>query len=61
MKNDKIISGQTVRKNSEHKGMWNIIETRSGQSTGRLLFTGSLTEVRAAIKEGNRCIKALGL
>lgn len=61
MKNDKIISGQIVRKNSEHKGMWDIIETRAGQSTGRATFTGSMKEVRAAIKEGNKLIKARGL
>ena len=61
MKNDKIISGQIVRKNPEHKAAWNIIETRAGQSTGRATFTGSMKEVRAAIKEGNKLIKARGL
>jgi endonuclease IV len=61
MKNDKIISGQIVRKNPEHKGMWDIIETRAGQSTGKASFTGTMKEVRDAIKEGNRLIKAHGL
>lgn len=61
MKNDKIISGQIVRKNPEHKGMWDIIKTRAGQSTGKASFTGTMKEVRDAIKEGNRLIKARGL
>lgn len=50
MKNDKIISGQTVRKNPEHKGMWDIIDTSGGRSRGRAAFTGTMKEVRAAIK-----------
>lgn len=58
MKNDKIISGQIVRKNSEHKGMWDIILTRAGQPTGKASFTGTMKEVRDAIKEGDRLIKA---
>ena len=61
MKTDKIISGQTVRKNQEHKGMWDIMETRAGQITGKASFTGSMKEVRAAINEVNRIIKARGL
>lgn len=61
MKNDKIISGNIVRKNPEHNGMWDIIETRAGQSTGRSTFTGTMKEVRAAIKEGNKLIKDRGL
>lgn len=54
MKNDKIIGGQTVRKNAEHKGMWDIIETRAGRLTGKVEFTGSMKEVRAAIKIGSK-------
>ena len=57
MKNDKIISGQTVRKNAEHKGVWDILETRGGRLTGRSTFTGTMKEVREAIKEGNRLSK----
>lgn len=58
---DKIISGQIVRKNPAHGGMWDIIETRAGQSTGKASFTGTMKEVRDAIKEGNRIIKNRGL
>ena len=61
MKNDKIISGNIVRKNPEHHGMWDIIGTRAGQSTDRATFTGTMREVRAAIKLGNQQIKARGL
>ena len=48
--NDKIIGGQTVRKNNEVKGLWDIIETRAGRLTGKVAFTGTMKEVRAAIK-----------
>lgn len=41
--------------------MWDIIETRAGQSTGKASFTGTMKEVLDAIKEGNRIIKARGL
>ena len=51
MKNDKIISGKTVRKNTEHKGMWDIMETRAGRLTGKASFTGTTKEVRFAIKQ----------
>jgi hypothetical protein len=57
MKNDKIISGQTVRKNSEVKRMWDIIESRGGRLTGKASFTGTMKEVRAAIKLGNKLAK----
>ena len=52
MKNDKIINGETVRKNPEHKGMWDIIEERGGRLTGKVTFTGTMKEVRQAIKLG---------
>lgn len=55
---DKIIDGSIVRKNPEHKGMWDIMETRAGQLTGKASFTGTMKEVRDAIKEGNRIAKA---
>jgi len=54
MKNDKIINGQTVRKNAEHKGMWDIIESKAGRLTGRVAFTGSMKDVRMAIKLGSK-------
>lgn len=54
MQNDKIIHGQIVRKSVSHKGMWDILETRCGKPTGNTSFTGTMKEVRAAIKEGNR-------
>lgn len=57
MKNDKTISGQTVRKNKEHKGMWDIIESRSGRLTGKASFTGTMKEVRDAIKIGIKLSK----
>ena len=61
MKNDKIISGNVVRKNSQHPGMWNIMETRAGQLTGKASFTGTMKEVREAIKLGNQIAKAKGV
>ena len=54
MKNDKIINGCTVRKNTERKGMWDIMETRAGKLTGKASFTGTMKEVRAAIKLGSK-------
>lgn len=57
MKADKNISGSIVRKNKDHAGMWDIMETRAGQLTGKSTFTGTMKEVRAAIKEGNRLAK----
>lgn len=57
MKTDKIINGQIVRKNPHHRGMWDIIETRCGVSTGRSSYTGSLKEIQAVIKLGNRIFK----
>lgn len=60
MKNDKIISGQIVRK-SEQNGLWDIMETRGGQLTGKASFTGTMKEVRDAIKLGNQIAKARGL
>jgi hypothetical protein len=56
MKNDKIINGQIVRKNPHHRGMWDIIETRCGVSTGRSSYTGSLKEIQAVIKLSNRIL-----
>ena len=50
MKNDKIIKGCTVRKNKDHKGMWDIMESRGGQLTGKSTFTGTIKEIRAALK-----------
>lgn len=50
MKNDKIIRGAVVRKDSENKGFWNVMESRSGQLTGKVAFTGTLKEVRGALK-----------
>ena len=49
MKNDKNIKGSTVRKNAKHKGMWDIMETRGGQLTGKPSFTGTMKEVRLAL------------
>ena len=49
MKTDKTIKGCTVRKNKEHRGMWDIMETRAGQLTGKSTFTGTLKEIRAAL------------
>ena len=60
-KNDKIIGGSTVRKNTEHKGMWDIKDTRAGQLTGKASFTGTMKEVREAIKLGNQIAKAQGV
>ena len=60
MKNDKIISGQIVRKNPEHKGMWDIIETRGGKPTGKATFTESMKNVRRVIRENNRDLKVRG-
>jgi len=54
MKNDKHIGGSVVRKNATHKGMWDIMETRAGMLTGKASFTGTMKEVRAAIRLGNR-------
>jgi hypothetical protein len=58
MKHDKSISGQIVRKNREHKGMWDLIETRAGQPTGKASYTGSMKEIRGVIKAGHRLFKA---
>ena len=57
MKTDKNIAGNIVRKNKDHAGMWDIMETRGGELTGKSTFTGSMKEVRAAIKEGSRLAK----
>ena len=54
MKNDKIINGETVRKNPEHKGMWDIIEERGGRLTGKVTFTGTMKEVRQVLKPTTR-------
>lgn len=59
MKNDKIISGQTVRKNPQHNGMWDIMETLAGKLTGKSTFTGTMKEVRDAVKLGNKLAKGL--
>jgi hypothetical protein len=61
MKNDKVIYGQTVRKNTEHPGMWDVIESRGGRLTGKSKFTGTMKEVRCAIKIGNKFAKAKGV
>ena len=49
MKNDKTIKGRTVRKNKTHPRMWDIMETRAGQLTGKSTFTGTLKEIRDAL------------
>jgi len=54
MKTYKNIAGNIVLKNKDHAGMWDIMETRGGQLSGKSTFTGSMKEVRGAIKEGNR-------
>jgi hypothetical protein len=58
MTNDRIISGQIVRKNPNHKNMWDIIGS-VGRHEGRPTFTGTMAEVRAAIGIGNRLAKRL--
>lgn len=47
-KNTKTINGCQVRKNKEHKGMWDVLETKAGQVTGRVSFTGTISEIRQA-------------
>ena len=54
MKTEKIIGGQTVRKNKDVKGIWDIIDTSGGRNRGRVAFTGSMKEVKMAIKLGNK-------
>jgi hypothetical protein len=56
----KIISGQKVTKNPQHKGMWDIIGS-GGRHEGRPSFTGSMAEVRAAIKFGDELCRKRGL
>lgn len=50
---DKIINGKTVRRNKDHKRMWDVLRKRAGQSAG-VAFTGSMAEIREAIKLGNK-------
>lgn len=50
MRTDKNICGVLVRKNRYHPGFWNIPETKACHLTGRVAFTGTLKEVREAIK-----------
>ena len=45
----KIIKGCPVRKSSEHPRMWEVMETRAGQQTGKVTFRGTLAEIRAAL------------
>jgi hypothetical protein len=45
----KTISGQTLRPNAEHPTLWDIIG-QGGRDEGRRVFTGTLTECRAAIR-----------
>lgn len=39
-----------VRKNPEHKRYWDVLETRGGVLTGKVTFTGTLAEIRQALK-----------
>lgn len=50
---NKIIRGQRVRQNPEHRGYWDIIG-EGGRQKGKVVFTGTLKEVREAIKLGTR-------
>lgn len=54
MKNDKIIGGCVVRKSAQGKGLWDVMKTKAGVVTGKVSFTGTMREVRAAIKLGQR-------
>ena len=55
-----VINGSIVRKNPCHKGMWDILDTRAGQVTGKASFTGTMKEVRDAIRLGNKIANARG-
>lgn len=54
MKNDKIIHGCTVRQNPDHKRLWDVLETRAGNRTGKVTFTGTLAEIRRALRPARR-------
>jgi hypothetical protein len=54
MKTEKIINGSIVRKSHSHKGMWDVLETRAGQVTGKSTFTGTIKEIRAALKPAKK-------
>jgi hypothetical protein len=45
----KTIGGQVLRQNLEHPTLWDIIG-QGGRDQGRRVFTGTLSECRAAIK-----------
>ena len=53
----RIIGGCTVRRNMEHPGHWDVMESRAGQLTGKVSFTGTLKEVRAALAIGQKLAK----
>lgn len=53
----RIIGGCTVRRNAEHPGHWDVMESRAGQLTGKASFTGTLKEVRAALAIGQKLAK----
>lgn len=44
----KTIKGCTVRRNSQTK-LWDVLETRGGSYTGKVSYSGTLKEVRAAL------------
>ena len=41
-----------LRKNPDHKGYWDVLETRAGKVTGNSTFTGTLAEVRQTVRLG---------
>lgn len=50
----KIIDGRTVRRNSEHPRVWDVMESRGGQPRGKVAFTGTLKEIRVALRLGKK-------
>jgi hypothetical protein len=46
--------GVFLRQNSEHRRLWDVLELWGGKLTGRVTFTGTLTEIKAALKRAGQ-------
>lgn len=50
----RVVLGAKLRRSPEHSRYWDWMETRAGQVTGRVSFTGTLKEIRLIIRTSER-------
>lgn len=48
------IDGMPLRQNLDLPGYWDVLETKAGTITGKITFTGTLSEIRRVAREASR-------